>query len=329
LAPLYVLTSRFGHWSYLAIFDILAIQQVFGSIGNREKQGAGLKKTLVYILGAGRSGTTILDIVLGNADNAISLGEVNRFFKRDGIPPKREDDTATAQFWGRIRSQFEASVSKDYPSSEKLSRQNEYHAAFFKSSRGKTDKPYREQMNALYHAIDKETKDELLIESSKYPLRALNISKILKKDTSIENLVFLYMKKDPVKVVESFQKKGLEQPPKGYLMSNLYYLLVNLLCRSTLNKLKRRGYRGTEIRFDELIEEPVATIAKVEKDLGIELVGLQQKIENRDRLKPGPLFDGNRLRLKSELQLQNSLKPTPSTFKNKLTRIINLIIYRK
>lgn len=283
----------------------------------------------MYILGAGRSGTTILDIVLGNAENAISLGEVNRFYKRDGIPPKREEDSSTAQFWGHIRSQFELSGSKDYTSAEKLSRQNEYHAAFFKSTGGKTDKLYREQMNALYRAIDEETKDELLIESSKYPLRALNISKVLKKDTSIDNLVFLYMKKDPVKVVESFQKKGLEQPPKGYLMSNLYYLLVNLLCKSTLNKLKRRGYRGTEIRFEELIEEPGVTIAKVEKELGIELLGLQQKIENRDWLKPGPLFDGNRLRLKPELQLQNSLKPSPSSFKNTLTRIINLIIYRK
>lgn len=288
-----------------------------------------MKRTLVYILGAGRSGTTILDIVLGNADNAISLGEVNRFYKREGVPPKREEDSEAAQFWARIRNHFETVSTKDYSSAEQLGRKNEYHAAFFKSLGGRTDAEYQQQMKALYKAIDEQTHEEILIESSKYPLRALNISKVLQKNTSIQNLVFLYMKKDPVKVVESFQKTGLEQPKKGYVMSNLYYLLVNLLCQKILSKLKRRGYLGTEILYEELIEEPTATLIKIEKDLGIEFQGLQQKIENRIWLKPGPLFDGNRLRLKQEIKLQNNLKPSPSNFKNTLTKIINLIIYRK
>ena len=283
----------------------------------------------MYILGAGRSGTTILDILLGNADNAISLGEVNRFYKREGVPPRREEDNVTAQFWARIRTRFETTSTKDYPLAEQLSLKNEYHTAFFKSLGGKTDSEYHQQMMALYKAIDEETREELLIESSKYPLRALNISKVLQKNTSIENLVFLYLKKDPIKVVESFQKKGLEQPSKGYLMSNFYYLLVNLLCQNTLKRLKRRGYLGTEILFEDLIKDPTATLNKIEKDLGIELEGLQQKIDSRNWLYPGPLFDGNRLRLKQEIQLQNTLKPSPSSFKNTLTRIINLIIYRK
>ena len=283
----------------------------------------------MYILGAGRSGTTILDIVLGNAENAISLGEVNRFYKRAGIPPKREEGSDSALFWSRIRNRFESSSTRDYELADQLCRQNEYHTAFFRSARGRLDKTYQKQIKALYQAIENETQDELLIESSKYPLRALNIAKVLRDDSSIHNIVFLYMKKNPVKVVESFQKKGLEQPPKGYLESNLYYLLVNLLCKYTLNKLERRGYLGTEILFEELIEEPVATIAKIEEDLAIKLEGLQQKIDDRNWLKPGPLFDGNRLRLKQEIQLQNTIKPSLSSFKNTITRIINLIIYRK
>lgn len=36
--------------------------------------------TLINICGAGRSGTTMLDLIMGNADNAFSCGEVNAWF---------------------------------------------------------------------------------------------------------------------------------------------------------------------------------------------------------------------------------------------------------
>lgn len=38
-------------------------------------------KTLINILGAGRSGTTMLDLMLGNDDKSFSLGEVHAWFR--------------------------------------------------------------------------------------------------------------------------------------------------------------------------------------------------------------------------------------------------------
>jgi hypothetical protein len=38
-------------------------------------------KTLINVLGAGRSGTTMLDLMLGSDDNAFSLGEVHAWFR--------------------------------------------------------------------------------------------------------------------------------------------------------------------------------------------------------------------------------------------------------
>lgn len=40
-----------------------------------------MKKTLINILGAGRSGTTMLDLMLGNNDNSFSMGEVRAWFR--------------------------------------------------------------------------------------------------------------------------------------------------------------------------------------------------------------------------------------------------------
>lgn len=40
-----------------------------------------MSKTLINILGAGRSGTTMLDLMLGNDNNSFSLGEVHAWFR--------------------------------------------------------------------------------------------------------------------------------------------------------------------------------------------------------------------------------------------------------
>ena len=45
------------------------------------------KKQILYVMGAGRSGTTIADIILGNQRGFFSCGELNRFPVRQGVSP--------------------------------------------------------------------------------------------------------------------------------------------------------------------------------------------------------------------------------------------------
>ena len=39
------------------------------------------KGTLIYIMGAGRSGTTALATFLGNSENTLNIGEMHQFFE--------------------------------------------------------------------------------------------------------------------------------------------------------------------------------------------------------------------------------------------------------
>ena len=80
-----------------------------------------------------------------------------------------------------------------------------------------------------------------MIESSKYPVRALNLSNYL--DNQSLSIKYIYLKKDPVRVIKSFQKKGLEQPSKGYFAANIYYFCVNILCRYVIYVLKKRKHK--------------------------------------------------------------------------------------
>jgi hypothetical protein len=62
-------------------------------------------KTLVNILGAGRSGTTMLDLMLGNGRRAFSLGEVHAWFRPFRRHHRRVDcncGRSDCPYWSRI-----------------------------------------------------------------------------------------------------------------------------------------------------------------------------------------------------------------------------------
>ena len=261
-----------------------------------------MKQKIIYIIGAGRSGTTILDIVLGNCTDAISLGEINRFFKRKGIPPKREIDNKVYVFWGKVKKTFDKNLERDYSSLKKTFDKNEYHTHFFKSFFIGGDSFYQKTLSKQYESITEHTKDKkVLIESSKYPARALSVSDTLKGKMEVG---YVYLKKDPVKVVSSFRKKGLEQPAKSYLASNLYYFIINLFCYLTIWKLRKRGHNVVVLKYEDLIAKPIPVLDDIGGKFGLDVSDAKEKIENNKALDTGFLFDGNRIRLKENIVLQ-------------------------
>ena len=54
--------------------------------GQSQSQADPSNPDLIYVLGAGRSGTTLLDVVLGSAAGAFSCGEIRKFLQLDGRP---------------------------------------------------------------------------------------------------------------------------------------------------------------------------------------------------------------------------------------------------
>lgn len=286
-----------------------------------------MKQKLIYILGAGRSGTTILDIVLGNSADTISLGEINRFFKREGIAPKRESQNKVYVFWHKIKKSFDKEAPQDYKSLKRLCDQNEYHTGFPKIYLGGVERSYQQVLSKQYKCIVEYTKDKrVLVESSKYPARALNISSVLGDKMDVG---YVYLKKDPVKVVSSFGKKGLEQPAKSYLASNVYYLIVNILCYLSVWKLRKRGHKVIVLKYEDLIVKPINVLNYIGTELGIDVREVQEKIRSDEALDTGFLFDGNRIRLKESIVLQKNIKEVDKKgLSYYFTRGFNYLIYR-
>ena len=281
------------------------------------------KKLLIYIIGAGRSGTTLLDILIGNGENIFSIGELNRFPNHDGIPPEFEPETKNYRFWQQIRSR----VVRDFDlmSQKKHHSQFEYHVGLLLQLAGlysrKSLNVYHSFLCKMYKIIFAETDVDTLIESSKYPGRALNLSKVLPY-----RLAFIYLKRDPVRVVQSFQKKNIEQPPKHWIIANLYYFLVNLLCHIVLSGIKNKHMVIT-IKYEDLLREPIATLEAIQQHLDVNLLAAIEKIRANRGLEVGCLFDGNRIRTQEEIYIQGEESAKTFDTIDRLTRTVNYLFY--
>jgi hypothetical protein len=285
-----------------------------------------MSKTLIYIIGAGRSGTTLLDIILGNNSDSISLGEINRYFLRNGVPPKRKTTSDVGKFWFGYNSKFGSCFQNDFTHMKEVFRRHEYHSNIFKAFNKYAETDYINTLKAQYNILKEHTDKNVLIESSKYPGRAINLSNFLKAEDLL--LKFVYLKKDPVSVIESFKKTQIEQPSKGFLNANLYYLLVNIICELTIVLLRKRGHHTTVIKYEDLLEDPQNTLLKIQKDLDLNLNDIIHKINQKSTLTTGFLFDGNRIRLKETLTLRSLEKNKQKDFKYFFTRAFNYLIYR-
>jgi hypothetical protein len=251
---------------------------------------------IIYIIGAGRSGTTLLDILLGNQPEVFSAGELNRFLKRNGVPHSARDKEV-ADFWSDVRNSVGLLSEQLKKTAEKL----EYHSGFFfKYVVGRKQmKAYETFNQQLFAAIDERSGScSVIVDSSKYPMRAKHLSKIFK-----DKISFVYLQRNPSDVVNSFGKKDVEQPAKSAISAHVYLFVVNVLARYVLYGLKK-SHRCSTISYDQLVSEPEILFNQLSEDLNVDSSHVLSKLSSREKFRVGMLFDGNRLRSKPEVELK-------------------------
>lgn len=284
---------------------------------------------ILYIIGAGRSGTTLLDIILGNAENTFSLGEIIRFPELKACPHGMDSQTENYQFWKNIEKEM-GMANMDFVDHDQflgISKDLEYHRNFLKYffsfflPESKSIK-YGSYWDRLFDAVFKNSGKKILIDSSKYPLRALALNKFCR-----HRIDFIYLLRDPADVVRSFAKKEVEQPAKFFISANIYYFAINLLARFVISRIKNAGV--VSISYNDLINKPEATLHKIEKVLDLNLSIPIQIIINNGDLQVGKLFEGNRIRLNKTLKLKPEKKSDQKkNIKDQISYLVNFFLWK-
>lgn len=290
-----------------------------------------VRKKIVYIMGLGRSGTTLMDIVIGNGKGCFSGGELCRYPLRRGIRRNTPAESPRNEFWEAVLEKLSSLDHRfvEFERMEKLRWRYEYHVGYIRDSllglRQTHDlAEYHEFLRAFYRVLFEQSNTPILVESSKYPGRAWHLSLALAPEQY--EITYLFIRRNPVSVTRSFQKRDIEQSSKNCFSAILLYFVVNTLCNGRYLRLSRQ-HRAAKVNFEALLSDPESCLSNVAQALDLDLDGLLEKVRSDEFLEVGNLFDGNRIRNLDEIKLRPPAKLSDSGFCDRLSWLINRRIY--
>lgn len=284
-----------------------------------------MKKKVIYIVGTGRSGTTVIDIVLGNNDDIFSCGELVRYSELRAEPHGFPPDSENYIFWKNIEKKLFDRLPSSHDELFQMSRKLEFHTSFFfnlfKLTSQKNKHLYRDYINTFFDILFESIGQNIVVDSSKYAGRGLGLLRFLKHD-----LFIIYVVRDPVRVIKAFAKIDLEQMPKNYWVANIYYFLINFICRIVTSMANKS--RVYTLKYETFLSNPAKELENIQEAFGIDLSRSIQIAEKNGDFEVGLLFEGNRIRLQKTIRLKKELPIQKMNLRSYLTRVFNILWWR-
>jgi hypothetical protein len=277
---------------------------------------------VVYVMGAGRSGSTVLDTILNNHEDVIGVGELVHLFI-EGSAQKENcscgESRDTCEIWHSVRERWSeltgiASITEHERLMTKFTRVQRLAIPEWHRLRpGNSDPDFAEclrQTQATYQAIADATGKRVIIESSKNPLRA----KLLCLTPGLD-VRMVHMVRDVRGVVWSRMKpfaKSKEggvprdMKPKPIHLATGYWMFMNFLSERV-----RRAFPdqpSTRIHYEDFVTSPEQTLKEIGKTAGLDYSLVAQRLAAGDAMAPGHLYAGNRVRTAGPITLRSDME---------------------
>jgi len=260
---------------------------------------------VLYIAGSGRSGSTILDNILGELDGFVSAGEV-RFLWERGM---RDDRTcacgepfSSCPFWGAVLTRAyggrdavdparmvallgEATRARRIP--KMIGSPARRHACVD----GLDELSYR--LSALYRAIADESAARVIVDSSKLPTYGLVLDQVPGVDLRVVHLV-----RDPRATAYSWRRKkslpdtrdGRLMQQQGPLKASGLWTMWNTAAGTFWRSSPERYLR---LRYEDVIREPRRAIDRICAFVGEDVAGSPFVSDTEVQLTPSHSVAGN------------------------------------
>ena len=253
------------------------------------------KQKLLYIMGTGRSGSTILEILLAQGEGVFAAGELTALVQDGFIENKTcscGSDCSSCEIWGTVLSELKVE-SWEFKEWAEVQKKVDWHDGFIKQILHllprKALQLYRKRNLALLDAIKRVTGSSVVLDSSKYAGRALALFRILRLDLKV-----ICLTRAPIGLMTSFQKPNKdEQRPKSVMATLLYYCVTLTLLRIASLYL---GSKVFPLHYEDLLADPEGTIKAIGQWSGIDFSKPQAMLARDESFHVGHLVTGNRLR---------------------------------
>jgi hypothetical protein len=237
---------------------------------------------VIYVMGAGRSGSTILGVALGNCEHVVFAGELDKWALRRGRP--KRDDEQIERFWAQVLDQVDGAEELFAIRTHRyLERSSALLRPAHWTKARKLRATYRRVNEELYRAIANTAGATHVVDTGHYPLRARELQGI----AGIE-LYLLLLIREPRSVVASFAREDAVERRFNPLTTNLYLWLTHML--SLLTFLRQPRARRMLVRHETFLEDPQGVLAGI-----LEQAGCDSPLPALDALRIGVPLMGNRL----------------------------------
>lgn len=280
-------------------------------------QNLNIKTKLLYIMGAGRSGSTILSIILGSHPKVISVGEIKAWPKYEGLP-RDKIDKKNIIFWEKVLDTY-ISLSGRPPNFAQLKdlcneieSPNKLLLNLLNKQYFLRIKDYIEHINNLISSILIISKKNIVLDSSKNVCRALFLLKFLNTNVKV-----IYLIRDPRGTLWSFMKKNVEQKPKKPVKAIIDYVAINSAASFTRYLFRKQVIK---VRYEDLVLSPEKEIATIAQFIGIYPKPLTERFNSKKEFKIKYLIDGNRVRKNNCIKFK-----ADEEWKNKLPKVYKIL----
>jgi hypothetical protein len=281
--------------------------------------------TIVYIAGYGRSGSTLLDILLSNADGVRSLGEVVNFYE---MCSNSECDHFLANgFWGKVKEGVLSCLCNGRDESETLVNASRIQRRYERFRAGwrlllpqNRDLYFDYTMSAdcLFQAIAQANdRGTVFVDSSKtawlsswrpyYLYRAGYKIKMIHVVRDGRSVIGSFLKGDNVKMQKGLKDVSFKAPVSrsifGWIAANIAAFVNRKLIPDDCSYL---------LKYEDLINNTQQQLSELDSFLDIDLRGVASKLDEKGALEVKDVgFSGNRIIQQNSITIDTRMAKLP------------------
>jgi hypothetical protein len=266
------------------------------------------KVIIVYILGYGRSGSTLLDVILGNHREIFGAGEIWRLFSEYKAAGKCScgEILSKCHFWNDVL-RISGLNSSQLLRADEINSQVTGLRGLFSSKR----RSYADVWDKIFESVCKVSGKRFVIDSSKSDRFLQGRFLALQKYTESE-IKAIHIVRDPRAVLNSVKSGSNRMKEIGHcwrprfaaIRSQLGWNYANLVAESL--KLLCSNLQCMTIRYEDLVSDPEPCLTKIGQFLDVGMEELIKKVTMRKPLKVNHGIAGNRMRRSGSVKIKQS-----------------------
>lgn len=270
---------------------------------------------VLYIMGAGHIGSTIVDIVLGSHGHMESLGELSKFHRAGWTPESNRvcscgSPVYECPFWSQVRRCWsELTGCTDGREAVRLQDTFENSTLAWPQllwqSRLRTPKfrRYMDLTAALYQSIQEVGGKVVLVESSLTPRRAYALA----MNPAID-LHLIHMVRDGRGVIWSLMKPGKQAliskkyVPAPPSQTSRYWVSANLQSSWVFRQVP--AAKRMLMRYEDFVLDPASVVTRIGSFIGEDLAGVMNGSEVANSSPVRHTVGGNRIRMQKDIRIR-------------------------